>query len=184
MLSSRTEALIGQSRAQIWNAKVIMHPGVSLGPQPLRQIEEFLRFHHRLKCLPVQLQELRVCSVSLVQQADVGIPRAVLSSTKIWLVRPLASDSRTSVSLPLAGILIELPLQSRAVATVKLSQKLGRDLDRLDRPVGRVLDLDFYFAILAVVAERAAEAALVVQVESHAGINRQGIDVQAHAAGF
>src|SRR5205823_14840170 len=112
------------------------------------------------------------------------MPSAALTSANTWLVRPLASDSRTSVNLPLAGILIELPLQSRAVATVKLSQKLGRDLDRLDRPVGRVLNLDFYFAILAVVAERAAEAALVVQVESHAGINRQGIDVQAHAAGF
>src|SRR5437868_9709210 len=67
---------------------------------------------------------------------------------------------------------------------VKVSQKLGSDLDRLLRPIGRVFDLDFHLAILAVVAEGAAEAALVLQVKSHAGINGQGVDVQAHAACF
>src|SRR5437667_1520290 len=45
-----------------------------------------------------------------------------------------------------------------------------------------MLDLDFHLAILAVVAEGAAETALVLQVEGHAGINGQGVDVQAYAA--
>src|SRR5438105_1017394 len=67
---------------------------------------------------------------------------------------------------------------------VKVSQKLGSDLDRLLRPIGGMLDLDFHLAVLAVVAEGAAEAALVLQVEGHAGINGQGIDVQADAASF
>src|SRR5438105_10808450 len=67
---------------------------------------------------------------------------------------------------------------------VKVSQKLGSDLDRFDRPISGMLDFDFHLAILAVVAEGAAEAALVLQVKGHAGINGQGVDVQADAASF
>src|SRR5439155_7128309 len=66
----------------------------------------------------------------------------------------------------------------------ELSQKLGSDLDRLLRPISGVLDLDFHLAVLAVVAEGAAETALVLQVEGYAGINGQGVDMQAHAASF
>src|SRR5437899_12489818 len=112
------------------------------------------------------------------------MPSAALPSPNTWLVGPLASDSRTSVNLPLAGILIELPRRTYAVATRKVSQKLGSDLDRLLRPIGRVLDLDFHLAILAVVAEGAAETALVLQVKGHAGINGQGVDVQADGGSF
>src|SRR5919108_1510554 len=119
------------------------------------------------------------------------------------LVRPLASDSRTSVNLPFAAILIELPLMGEPVANrscctrlraarlfgvvVKAAafrlpnritrdvgfsrgKRLRRDLDRLYRPVGRMLDLNFHLAVLAVIAESAAEAALILQIEGHAGI--------------
>src|SRR5256885_9007011 len=66
----------------------------------------------------------------------------------------------------------------------KIRKLLSCDLDRFDRAVGGMLDFDFHLAILAVVSESATEAALVIQVESHAGINGQGIDVQANAACF
>src|SRR5258706_7168686 len=78
----------------------------------------------------------------------------------------------------------EALLHPKSTFTALRSKRWKQLLDDLELVVGMLLGFHFHHAIATVVIQRAAIASLVLQIKGHAGIDGQGVDVQAHHSVF